>query len=112
MREMLIESLKYSIKRAIQYRANLISWFIADLALYTATFLGYYLLTRKISVFGDYSANEILLYISCYFLINNFYAILFAEAVDRFGRNVVMGYFDYDLLKPQSLIKYVTLKKP
>ena len=110
MKGIISESVKYSIKKAIQYRANLISWFIADLAMYTATFLGYYFLTQKISVFGDYSANEVLLYISCYFLINNFFAILFSESVSRFGHNVLAGYFDYDILKPQPLIKYYVLK--
>ncbi|AEM80003.1 ABC transporter permease [Thermoanaerobacter wiegelii] len=107
---MLIESIRFSIKKAIQYRANLISWFLADLSLYTATFLGYYLLTQKIAVFGNYSREEILFYITCFFLVNNLYAIFFAEAVSKFGQSVLTGYFDFDLLKPQPLTKYIVLK--
>ncbi|ADH60721.1 protein of unknown function DUF990 [Thermoanaerobacter mathranii subsp. mathranii str. A3] len=107
---MLIESIRFSIKKAIQYRANLVSWFLADLSLYTATFLGYYLLTQKIDVFGDYNREEILFYITCFFLVNNLYAIFFAEAVSKFGQSVLTGYFDFDLLKPQPLIKYIVLK--
>ena len=110
MNSMIIESIRFSIKKAIQYRANLISWFLADLALYTATFLGYFLLTQKIVNFGDYSGKEILLYITCFFLVNNIYAIIFAEAVSRFGQSVLTGYFDFDLLKPQPIIKYIVLK--
>lgn len=107
---MLIESIRFSIKKPIQYRANLLSWFLADLSLYTATFLGYYLLTQRIDIFGDYNRQEILFYITCFFLVNNLYAIFFAEAVSKFGQSVVTGYFDFDLLKPQPLIKYIVLK--
>lgn len=110
MNNMLIESIKFSIKKSIQYRANLISWFLADLALYTATFFGYFLLTQKLKVFGDYTRNEVLLYITCFFLVNNIYAIMFAEGVSHFGQSVITGYFDYDILKPQPLVKYTILK--
>ncbi len=107
---MIIESIKFSIKRSIQYRANLISWFLADLSLYTATFLSYYFLTKKITDFGGYSSGEVLVYITSYFLINNIYATIFAEGISRFGQNVINGYFEYDLLKPRSLIKYIIIR--
>lgn len=110
MNNLVIESLKFSIKKAIQYPANLISWFLADVSLYSADFFAYYLLAKKVGIFGDYSSKEVLLYITCFFLVNNIYAIIFAQAVSRFGDSVLTGYFDYDLLKPNSLIKYLVLK--
>lgn len=110
MNNLVIESLKFSIKKAIQYPANLISWFLADISLYSADFFAYYLLAKKIGVFGDYSSKEVLLYITCFFLVNNIYAIIFAQAVSRFGDSVLTGYFDYDLLKPKPIIKYLVLK--
>lgn len=107
---MVKEAIKFSIKKTIQYRANLISWFLADLALYSSTFLGYYLLTQEIVNFGDYSREEVLLYISCFFLVNNIYAIFCAEAVSKFGQDVITGHFDYVLLKPQPILKYLVLR--
>lgn len=110
MNSFIIESIKKSIKKSIQYRANLISWFLADAALYAGTFLSYYLLTQKIKTFGSYKSSEVLLYISCFFLVNNIYAAVFAEAVSSFGSSVLNGHFDFDLLKPQPIIKYEILK--
>lgn len=110
MNNLVIESLKFSIKKAIQYPANLISWFLADISLYSADFFAYYLLAKKVGVFGDYSSKEVLLYITCFFLVNNIYAIIFAQAVSRFGESVLTGYFDYDLLMPRSIIKCLILK--
>lgn len=103
-------SLLFGIKKAIQYRINLISWILADLSLYTATFVSYYFLTLQINVFGDYSSQQMLLYISTFFLVNNLYAIFFSEAVSVFGSSILSGYFQYYLLMPRDTMVTVILK--
>ena len=54
----------YAYKKVICYKANLISWFLTDVALYVSTIIGYYFLTMSVSVIGGYTRSELLLYIS------------------------------------------------
>ncbi|QSX06473.1 ABC-2 family transporter protein [Sedimentibacter sp. zth1] len=107
---MIKESLVYAFKKSTMYRANMISWFLADLALYISTFLCYFILGKSVSNFGGYSANEILLYISCFFLVNNIYAIFFSESVSKYGGSIINGLLDYELLKPKSLVVNFIIK--
>lgn len=107
---MVKESFIYAFKKATTYRANMISWFLADIALYASGFFSYYFLTRTITNFGGYTNSEILLYISCFFLVNNLYAIFFAEASSVFGDEVINGVLDYEILKPGSLLWNLVIK--
>lgn len=107
---MIRESLIYAFKKSTAYRANMISWFLADIALYASGFLSYFLLNKTVNNFGGYTSNEILLYISCFFLVNNLYAIFFAETASVFGEEIISGFLDYDILKPGSLILNLVIK--
>lgn len=109
------EAVRASIKKALYYRANLVSWFLADIALYAGTFLAYYLLTDSVSDFGGYTSKEMLLYISTFSLVNNLYSIFFAESASAFGSAVLLGRLDFFLLKPRALLKsfiYMNLNVP
>jgi len=110
-----IEALKFSIKKAFQYPANLISWFCADVALYAATILAYYFLAHSFSNFAGYSRYEIVLYICNFSLVNNLSAIFFAEAESDFGDSLISGRFGYYALKPRTLLKnyiYLNINLP
>lgn len=108
--KVILECFKFSIKKSTQYRANLISWVLADISLYSSVFAGYYLLSLNIGKFGDYTKYEILLYISCSFLVNNIYAIFFAEGLGSFCENIINGRFDFVIIKPISMIKFYVFK--
>ena len=108
--KVILECFKFSIKKSTQYRANLISWVLADISLYSSVFVGYYLLSLNIGKFGDYTKYEILLYISCSFLVNNIYAVFFAEGLGNFSGNVIDGRLDFVIIKPISMIKFYIFK--
>ena len=75
--------LKYGILKGIRYRANLFSWIIADISLYSSVALVYLMLFTKTENMGGYSFLQMALYISTYFMINNLYAVFFSEATSE-----------------------------
>ncbi|MCL2321866.1 MAG: ABC transporter permease [Oscillospiraceae bacterium] len=105
----LAEGVKMSYKRMKLYRINIISWVIADISLYASIIFMYIILVNKVKVIGDYRGNEILLFVSCYLLINNIFAIC-ANSVTAYCRNIIDGKFNHDLLRPKNPIIYIILK--
>ena len=101
---LIIDSFRYSLKKALLYRANLISWIIADMSLYLATFLTYYLIIQSVNTIGDYHNNEILLFVSSFLLVNNIFAIFFSDAVSTFLENILNGKFYGIMLRPRHVI--------
>jgi len=106
----LIQSIIYSFKKTKKYKINTISWFLADIALYSSVFLLYLLLGLSLNSFGTYTKNQMLFYISTYTLVNNIYAVLFSEGVSSYSSNIMNGYFPYDLLTPQRLLFGIFMK--
>lgn len=101
---MIIESFMFSIKKATQYRANVISWILADISLYLATFLTYYFLMLSVDTIGDYYNFEILLYISSFLLVNNIFAVLFSDATSEFLNSILNGRLYILMLRPRHII--------
>ncbi|MBT9165193.1 MAG: hypothetical protein DDT23_01208 [candidate division WS2 bacterium] len=106
---MISEAFKVSFKRATLYRANLISWILADISLYTGTFLTYWLLTSSINSIGGYFPGEIMLYISSFLLVNNVFAAFFSDAVSEYLSQVLSGKLHNMILKPRHLIMVTML---
>lgn len=108
--KVILQCFRFSAKKSLQYKANFISWILADISLYSSVFLGYYLLSLTIGLFGDYTRYEMLFYISCSFLVNNIYAIFFSEGIGHFSENIINGNLDFVLIKPISVIKFYIFK--
>lgn len=96
----------YAMKKVTMYQANLISWIIADLGMYSTTILMYLMLGESMLNFVGYSFKEVLLYISTAFLINNLFSILFSDACDYMCQDIWDGKMYYSLLKPRSIIYF------
>lgn len=104
-------SILYSIKKAFTYRANLIAWFLADISLVSSSVMTYYLLTLSISNFGGYSSKEMIIYITTFFVVNNIFAIFFAEGISHFVSSILNGTYEYIMLLPKSRILAPIYKK-
>jgi ABC-2 type transport system permease protein len=88
---------------------NTLSWFLADIALYSSISLMYVLLSSAFGSFGSYSRMELGLYISTYFVINNLFAICFSEAVSEYGQAILRGDFSYYQLTPVGALRSLIL---
>lgn len=110
MFSILISSFQFAWKKAISYKANLISWFLADLGMYLSTILLYVLLGTSIFNFSGYSNSQMLLYISNSFIINNIFSIFFSESIDYMAFDVWNGKMYYSLLKPRQVAFYYFLR--
>lgn len=102
---MLLTWLKYGIKKGIRYKANTLGWFLADISLYSSTLLLYVLLYAAFDAIGAYTAEELGVYISTYFLVNNLYAVLFAEAVSAYTDAIYSGSFLFCQLNPAGILR-------
>lgn len=101
--------IKYGVRKGLRYRANTISWFIADIALYSSTALMYVLLFEAFDTIGSYSKTELGLYMSTYFLVNNIYAVFFTEAVSTYAEAIYRGRFAYYQLNPIGIFRSILL---
>lgn len=101
--------LKYGVQKGLRYRANTISWFIADLALYSSTALMYLLLFSAFDNIGSYTRLELGLYISTYFLVNNLYSVFFAEAVSNYSESIYNGSYIFYQLNPIGVFQSMVL---
>lgn len=102
---MISNMIRYGISKGMRYKANLYSWVIADISLYLSIFLMYMMLFSKVDNLGGYGQNEMLLYISTYFLINNMYAIFFSEATSEYAQSLIDGSYSFYQLAPISAMK-------
>lgn len=97
---MILEYIKYGINKSTNYKANLISWFIADVSLYFSNFFSYYLLTLNTNYLFGMKSTELLLYISTYTLTNNIFSIFFAESISDYSEKIESGEIAYNILYP------------
>lgn len=97
--------IKYGILKGLRYRINTVSWFLADVSLYSSTILMYVLLSSAYSSFGTYTKLEMGVYISTYFLVNNIFAIFFSEAVSAYEVSILNGTYAYFQLTPSGILK-------
>lgn len=102
---MMMKRIEFGMKKALKYRADMISWFLADLSLYFSNFFLYFMLVRGKSEFLGMSSREMLIYISTYTLTNNLFAIFYSESVSAYSSAVEDGEIAYNLLYPLSLDK-------
>lgn len=102
------QCLKYGVLEGLRYRANTISWFLADIALYFSVMMMYLLLFSAFEV-GTYTKMELGLYSSTYFLINNLFAVFFAETVSQYGEAIIDGSFAYYQLSSVGTLKSLIL---
>lgn len=91
MRRLLTEMWRYGWRKALRYPANSYSWILADLALYASLFLTYALLFQRFGHLGGYTKEALRVYILTYALVNNFFAIFFAEGLSALGRMIKNG---------------------
>lgn len=101
--------IKYGILKGLRYRINTVSWFLADVSLYTSIILMYVLLSSTYSSFGTYTKAELGLYISTYFLVNNIFAVFFSEAINAYENSILDGTYAYFQLSPAGILKSFVL---
>ena len=97
--------IKYGVLKGLRYRINTISWFLADISMYSSTILMYVLLSSVYDNFGFYTQQEMGFYISTYFLINNIYATFFSEASSSYENSILNGTYSYYQLTPTGVLK-------
>ncbi|MEG6612082.1 ABC-2 family transporter protein [Pseudoclostridium thermosuccinogenes] len=104
---MLTASIIFGVRKALRYRINLISWFIADFSLYSSIIVLYELLFARFSDLGGFDKTQMGMYISTYFLVNNIFAIFFSEAVSIYGDSITNGNYVYYLLNPYGTVRSI-----
>ncbi|WP_061994381.1 ABC-2 family transporter protein [Clostridium sp. ATCC 25772] len=105
-KRLLKQSFIYAAQRSRKYPINLISWVLADFSMYFSMFLGYLLMSTSLNSYGTYSSKEMLLYLSCYYVVNNLFAVFFTQGLDIFCDEIWSGLFVYALLSPVTNLKY------
>lgn len=109
MKQNFCNMFKFGSLKALRYKADTISWFFADLALYGSLFLTYLLLMQRFDNINAYSRVQMLLYISTYSLINNFFAVFFSEATSAYGDKIISGEIFHYMLMPFSPTRVILL---
>ena len=101
--------INFGIRKGLRYKVNTYSWVLADISLYSSLIFMYVLLSSSFDSFATYSKTELGLYISTYFIINNLFATLFAEAVSEYDRCILDGTFSYYQLTPTGPLRSLIL---
>lgn len=99
-------SIVFSVQKTIKYPANAISWFLADISMYSSSIFVFYILGFNLFEFGGYNNHQIMLYLANAFLINNLFAVFFSEGIDSLSSEIWNGKLFYSLLKPKALYLY------
>lgn len=97
--------ISYGVKKGIRYRANLYSWFLADIVLYFSVIVTYLMIFSMKRSIGGYNFEELAVYISTYFLINNLFAVFFSEGVSEYAQIILDGKYIYYQTMPLGVIK-------
>lgn len=96
--------IRYGVKKGTRYRANLFSWILADLSMYASVIVVYLILFTKVDEMGGYDFNEMGLYISTYFVVNNLFAVFFSEAVSDYSEMILNGRYLYLQITPLGVV--------
>lgn len=108
--KLFLSQVQNDIKANLEYRANAVSWFLADVSLYGVMFFSFLFFTQRVDNLGGYSQNDVMLYVTTFFLCNNIFAVLFSEGVSSMGGLIQYGGLDRILTMPHPPVLLVLLK--